>query len=435
MSKKSNLLKNMSEDLSKIDINVNDINLEMIKVLREKLLYTSDERHSSYTIYSMVDVLIITILAVLSDCDEWTQIVMFAKKHYNWLNQFLNLNDGIPSKDTFKRIISIINPKEIEPILVNTFIEMLNQYQDIFNDNSKHRNEKDVWSMDGKNCNSSGRNFSKNGEIKSLYSMSLYSNNLGMCIATEFIDDKSNEIPTGPKLLNLFNLENTIVTFDALNTQEDTIKTIVKQNGFYVAAIKGNQGNTYENLVDYFNDEQLLKQVKEENYCCNTEKSHSSYIKYEYFQTEDVTWMYNYKKWRDLTTIGCVKKTITNLNTDKITTETRYYISNLPSNILEFSNAIRNEWSIENKLHWHLDFTFREDNNSTVDKNAQKNLNIIRKYCLSILKLIKEIYGLSLKNIRKSICMDFENEIEKILTYLNPESIKELVKNTNSQCL
>ena len=85
--------------------------------------------------------------------------------------------------------------------------------------------------------------------------------------------------------------------------------------------------------------------------------------------------MYNYKKWRDLTIIGCVKKIITNLNTDKITTETRYYISNLPVNILEFSNAIRNEWSIENKLHWHLDFTFREDYNSIiVDKNAQKKI-------------------------------------------------------------
>ena len=165
MSKKSNLLKNMSEDLSKINIDVNNINSNMLKELREKLLYTSDERHSSYTIYSMVDVLIITILAVLSDCDEWTQIVMFTKKHYNWLNQFLDLNDGIPSKDTFKRIISIINPKEIEPILVSTFIEIIKQYQDIFNDNSKHRNEKDVWSMDGKNCNSSGRISSKNGEI------------------------------------------------------------------------------------------------------------------------------------------------------------------------------------------------------------------------------------------------------------------------------
>ena len=66
---------------------------------------------------------------------------------------------------------------------------------------------------------------------------------------------------------------------------------------------------------------------------------------------------------------------------------------------------------------------------------AQKNLNIIRKFCLSILKLVKDIYGLSLKNIRKYLCMDFENEIEKIFTYLNPEKVKELVDSTNSQYL
>ena len=102
--------------------------------------------------------------------------------------------------------------------------------------------------------------------------MSLYSNNLGMCLATEFIDEKTNEIPTGPKLLEMFNLENGIVTFDALNTQEETIKTIVKQKGYYVAAVKGNQGKTYEDLIDYFNDGKLLEEVKKENYCCTTEK-------------------------------------------------------------------------------------------------------------------------------------------------------------------
>lgn len=129
------------------------------------------------------------------------------------------------------------------------------------------------------------------------------------------------------------------------------------------------------------------------------------------------------------------KKTIEDIHTNKVTIEIRYYISNLSNNIMEFSNAIRNEWAIENKLHWHLDFTFKEDYNSTFEKNAQKNLNIIRIFCLSILKLVKEIYGLSLKNIRKSLCMDFENEIQKILIYLEPTKIKELVDSTNSQCL
>lgn len=129
------------------------------------------------------------------------------------------------------------------------------------------------------------------------------------------------------------------------------------------------------------------------------------------------------------------EKTISNIITNKTTVETRYYISNLPCNIIEFSNAIRKEWSVENKLHWHLDLTFKEDNNKTFEKNSQINLNIIRKFCLSILKLVKDIYGLSLKIIRKYLSMDFENEIEKIFTYLNPKKVKELVDSTNSQCL
>ncbi len=116
--------------------------------------------------------------------------------------------------------------------------------------------------MDGKKCNSSGRNSSKTGEIKFIQAMSIYSNNLGICLATEFIEEKTNEIPTGPKLLSLLNLENIIVTFDALNTQEKTIDTIVNQKGYYVAAVKSNQENTYEDLVNYFEFEKKLKKLK-----------------------------------------------------------------------------------------------------------------------------------------------------------------------------
>ena len=435
MSRKSDLLNNIGEKLSNININIENIDLNALVELKEELLNTSDERHQSYTIHSMIDIFMITFFAILSDCDEWVQIEMFAKKHYDWFKKFLSLNAGIPKAVTFKRVMSVINPNEVEPILVNFLLKILKQYQNILNDKSKYSNEKDVYAMDGKSCNSSGRNSSKTGEIKSIQAMSIYSNNLGICLATEFIEEKTNEIPTGPKLLSLLNLENIIVTFDALNTQEKTIDTIVNQKGYYVAAVKSNQENTYEDLINYFEDEKILKQLKEENYCCNTEKNHSSIIKYEYYQIEDVMWLYNYKKWRNIKSIGCVKKTISNIITNKTTVETRYYISNLSCNIIEFSNAIRKEWSIENKLHWHLDLTFKEDNNKTFEKNAQKNLNIIRKFCLSILKLVKDIYGLSLKNIRKYLCMDFENEIEKIFTYLNPEKVKELVDSTNSQCL
>ena len=308
MSRKSDLLNNIGEKLSNININIENIDLNALVELKEELLNTSDERHQSYTIHSTIDIFMITFFAILSDCDEWVQIEMFAKKHYDWFKKFLSLNAGIPKAVTFKRVMSVINPNEVEPILVNFLLKILKQYQNILNDKSKYSNEKDVYAMDGKSCNSSGRNSSKTGEIKSIQAMSIYSNNLGICLATEFIEEKTNEIPTGPKLLSLLNLENIIVTFDALNTQEKTIDTIVNQNGYYVAAVKSNQENTYEDLVNYFEDEKILKQLEEENYCCNTEKNHSSIIKYEYYQVEDVIWLYNYKKWRNIKSIGCVKK-------------------------------------------------------------------------------------------------------------------------------
>ena len=99
--------------------------------------------------------------------------------------------------------------------------------------------------------------------------------------------------------------------------------------------------------------------------------------------------------------------------------ETRYFISNLEEKYIKLiSNVIRNEWWIENKLHWYLDMSFEEDKNRSYLENSQKNLNIIRKLCLSILKLVKDKYKLSMNSIRFLLGMDFENEFEKLINNL-----------------
>ena len=162
-----------------------------------------------------------------------TQIEMFARKHYDWFKNFLSLNAGVPKAVTFKRAMSIIRPNEVEPILVNFLLKILKQYQNILNDKSKYSNEKDVYAMDEKNCNSSGRNSSKTGEIKSIQATSIYSKNLGICLTTEFIEEK-------------------------------TIDTIVNQKGYYVAEVKSNQENTYEDLVNYFEDEKIFTYLNPE---------------------------------------------------------------------------------------------------------------------------------------------------------------------------
>ena len=112
-----------------------------------------------------------------------------------------------------------------------------------------------------------------------------------------------------------------------------------------------------------------------------------------------------------------VRKTITKNGEETI--EKRYYISSLFINIKEFSNAIRNHWSVENKLHWHLDFTFREDKNTTKNKNALLNLQIINKFVLGALNKVKEFYTrLSLKKIRKLLSFDFETNFINLMCYL-----------------
>lgn len=426
MSKKSSLLKEIGnivdENCSEIDIH--DLNFEILRTLNTKMMNLDDSRHGSYELHYMNEIVIIVFLALLSNCDEWTQIYMFQVQHEDWLHNFLKLPYGLPSISTIRRVMSMIDTKDLEIICVEFIYEKTAEIER----NIHIENKRDIITLDGKEINSSGREFSKKGKVKNIQAMSAYSTKYDMTLATEFIDDKTNEIPTGPKLLSRLNIENTIITFDALNTQENTIEYIIKNKGDYVAPVKGNQGSLYKDLKDYFDIEDLKKKA---NYYKEQEKSHGQIEIRDYYLVSDVDWISSKKKWRNLTSIGIVNKKTTNINTGEVKEEIRYYITSLYDNELkEFVKAIRNEWKIENNLHWHLDVTFKEDKNLTTEKTAQKNLNILRKLGLNILKMAQPLYKISLKNIRLQLCMNFENEFYKILTLLDKDKIIEFVKDS-----
>lgn len=427
MAKKSSLLKEIGNIVNKNcsdDINIFELNFEILKSLNDKMMNLEDPRNGSYDLHYMNEIVIIVFLALLGNCDEWTQIYMFSVQHEEWLHKFLKLPYGLPSISTIKRIMAMVNPKDLETICVEFIYEKVGEIE-----RQLHiENNRDIISLDGKELNGSGRNNSTNGRIKNIQAMSAYSTKYEITLATEFIEEKTNEIPTGPKLLSRLNLENTIITFDALNTQEKTIEYIIKNKGDYVAPVKANQGNLYENLVEYFDIDELKNKS---NYYSEKEKEHSSIETRDYYLVSDVEWISNKKKWRNLTSIGIVKKTISNLTTGEVKTETRYYITSLyDSELKDFVKSVRSEWEIENNLHWHLDVTFKEDKNLTSEKTAQKNLNILRKLGLNILKMAQPLYKLSLKNIRLQLCMNFEKEFYKILNLLDQKKIIELIKSS-----
>ena len=390
---------------------IEDVDKAAMKKLKEQLKGLTDSRIKKKTKFKIWDIIICTILAVLFNANDWEDVHDFVEEHYKWLREFLLMTGGIPCTKTYERVFAIIDSKELESI----FTEFLLTFSLSSTDN-------DIINLDGRVNRGSSRNETSYSEkIKPLNVLNAYSNKYGICLASEQIDNKTNEITAIPDILKSFNVKGNVITWDALNTQTDNIKAVVDLKGDYVVPIKGNQGNFYNDLILYF-DEKRLEMIKagqtKSAYLEYKEKRGENIIHYEYYQTEDVKWYFDRAKWKKLNSIGVVKKTIETIKETKI--ECRYYMSSLFLNIELFSKAIRNHWSVENKLHWHLDFTFKQDDNTTVNKKALMNLELVKKFCLGILNKVKPFYNnISLRRIRKILSYNFEKGLIDIMCYLS----------------
>lgn len=381
-------------------------------------------------IYKQWDIIMCVILASLADNNSWEDIHDFVEDNYEWLRTFLQMTGGIPNEITYERVIGLIDSEELNHLLFDFFKTLTFQ-----------RNPKiELLNFDGRVNNGSKRNSTISNDAKTpLNCLNVYSNKYGYCIETKKINEKSNEIPTIEELIQGMNLTGVIVTWDALNSQTKNVSAVVSKGGDYTIPIKGNQGAFYQDLIDYFDQdkcEEIIAGNTSSAYLTYIEKSHSSIIKHECFQTSDIKWYARLKDWENIQTFGMVRKTITKKvlvkNTRKnakekmkkiekevTTVETRYYISSRHVNIIEFNIATREHWNIENKIHFHLDFTFCQDNNSTTNKNALLNLEIIHKFVLAILQRVKPKYNnKSLKSIRKHLSNNFESFLPELLCYL-----------------
>ena len=169
----------------------------------------------------------------------------------------------------------------------------------------------------------------------------------------------------------------------------------------------------YQEVSEYLNDQEYLEEIKKSGgYKRTAEKNHGQIEIREYYQTDKINWMQEKYRWEKLKTIGCIVKTIKREH--ETVTEIRYDISSLKKDIEIFSKAVRQHWSVE-IMHWHLDVTFKEDDNKTLDKNAAQNMNIIRKWALSILKTVNFGKKQSLKLKRYVILNNPEKYLRMIL--------------------
>ena len=285
--------------------------------------------------------------------------------------------------------------------------------------------------MDGKEERGSGRKEDTDEEIPNIQTLHIYDCSNGICLQSEPIDSKTNEIPVGQSLLKLMNLKNCVVTADALHTQKLTCKTIMEQGGNYVLGLKGNHSSLLEEAALCFTDEEVKKARKSKGkkapfYVEESDKAHNQIEKRRYYMIkayheprdkEDV--------WKGLRSYIRVEKGTENLVTGKKCTEIRYYISSL-SDLPLCAGLIRGHWGVENGLHWQLDYTFHSDENSTMDTTALTNLGLMKKMALTLLKLFQPLLTghRSLRFLRKMTAWEPETFIPLIFHSFSKEVIR-----------
>jgi len=311
------------------------------------------------------------------------------------LKRYIGLKNGVPSHDTIQRVMSSIEPKYIQG-LVEIWNEFLNR--------GEGEKLKEILSIDGKTMRGSGN---KNKEA--LHVVSAWSKERGVCFGQRSAAGKGQEIVMIKGLLDVISVKDQIVTIDAIGTQTAIAEKIIKKKGDYVLAVKDNQGTLHEEIRLYFADKEFREAS---GYQKTVEKAHGGIERREYWQTSEIGWLKADNKWVGLKSIGMTKNTIQ--RGEKEITETRYYISSMPVEIGTFARSVRGHWSVES-MHWHLDVTFREDKNQTLERTSAENLNIMRKWALSILKLLTLDKSYSLKKKRFALSCDFGRYIEKIM--------------------
>ena len=324
----------------------------------------TDPRVDRTKLHSLKDIIGITICAVLSGCDDWDEIELYGQQKSDWLRQFLQLTNGIPSHDTFNRVFAALDPLELQ----QCFISWVQSIAKITNGR--------VVSLDGKRLCNSG----VDGKKGFIHMVSAWCNANNMVLGQVKTDEKSNEITAIPVLLDLLVLEGAIVTIDAMGCQQQIAEKIIDCKADYVLAVKENQPHLLDDIKEAF------EQTANAESHSSLEKSHGRIEKRTCKVITDTDWICKQANWKNLQSIIRVESERTILATGQHQREIRYYIASLPDSPESFLSITRQHWSIENKLHWSLDVTFKEDLSTKQAGNAAENFSTITKVALNLLK-------------------------------------------------
>lgn len=351
---------------------------------------------SEHKLHRLIDIIVITVCAVICRCETWDEIAEFGEIKKPWFKKYLELPHGIPSHDTFRRVFMLIDPQEFN----RCFCDWTQSI-------SSHL-KGDIIPIDGKTVRGS---FDNSLGRRAIHMVSAWSSRNGIVLSQEKVSDKSNEITAIPEVLKSLNIQGAVVTLDAMGCQKTVATQIIKQKGDYVFGLKGNHKRTSQRVEEVFTKgiETNFKNM-DYDYYQETNEGHGRHEERNYFLLKEVGFFKSSKDWAGLKSVGMVES-ITNRN-NKISYERRYYLTSLNSTAEWFGECVRKHWQVENNLHWVLDVNFNDDDDRKRVKNSASNFSMVKRAALNILKRDTSKGTMKTKRLRAALNEEY---LERLL--------------------
>jgi predicted transposase YbfD/YdcC len=341
--------------------------------------------------HKLLDIIIIAICGVLCGADSWVGIETVGRAKESWFRQFLDLEHGIPSHDTFGYVFARINHEAFQTRFVR-WVESVFRVT-----------KGQVIAVDGKTARGS---HDKAIGKAAIHLVNAWASANGIALGQRKVDDKSNEITAIPELLRLLDVSGCIVTIDAMGCQTKIAQTIRDEKADYILRVKDNQSTLKQDLVDWFayGDSQHFAGMDMDFHQTTHKTSGRIEIRQCWAVRDPLAFEHirHYEGWADLNSIIRVQRE--RRNGEHISQETAYYISSLSTSAAMILEATQHHWAIENSFHWVLDVTFGEDMSRIRIGESAENMAVLRTLALNLLK--HDISKSSLKQKRFRAAMD-----------------------------
>ena len=408
----------------------NETRVYILKKILKIFGTVSDTNVEGRVTYHMNEIILMLFLASLAGAESCLSTEDFWKSNRKLYKRLFNKQE-IPSHDTFRRILGLIKSDEFNSLLVKV---LGNSDKAIRKALKLPIPKKMIVSVDGKQLREAPRKANTTEEIKDLQILNVYDQDSETCLYSEVTESKTSEIPHAQIILSRMKLKDTVVTFDVMHMQSKAISIIAEAKGDYIGGLEGSQGEASQFAKELFTKENFEKLKSVDGcYHMTSESNHDLLEERSFFicPLSASEKKGQFSNWKKVHALVCMNKTMIHNVTGKKTSEMRYYLTSL-KDIGDVAYCIELHWNIENSLHCNLDKVFQEDYMILSDRNAAFNQDLLNKACFSLYKRLSDLIGgkekISKRRLRKMFGWNFNDEMSRTMTMMNPSTFAKSVE-------